>query len=92
MAFNRSFAPSNTNAAQQQGGFTKAGGFINLYLTRADGSKAKVGAIALRADEEVGAFLLQAFEDPENIKKFANKLEFEYRRVTDPAERPQIVL
>ena len=91
MAFKSGF-PSAASNNQPAAGFTKAGGFINMYLTRADGSKVKVGAIALREDEEAGAFLLQALEAEDGVKRFANKVEFEYRKVLPNDQRPAIVL
>lgn len=92
MAFQSGFHSAAFNNQPAAAGFTKAGGFINMYLTRADGSKVKVGAIALREDEEAGAFLLQALEAEDGVKRFANKVEFEYRKVLPNDQRPAIVL
>lgn len=58
----------------------KASGFLNLYLPSQDGKRAKLGAIALRDNNEKEAQLVKWLsEDPTRAAKILAKLEIEYR-------------
>ena len=70
------FAPQQ----QQQDESWKAQGFINLYLPRKNGERAKLGTIPLRDSRDNEAALRAWLEaDEANITKLMEKLTIEYR-------------
>jgi hypothetical protein len=83
MGFERSNAQRNDNASQGQNDSWKAQGFLNLYLPKPDGSKGKLGAIALK-DSRPAEKALMAFlnEDPTRVSAVLAKLIIEYRPAT----------
>ena len=71
---------NNPNAQQQR---RKSDAFINLYLPRKNGTRAKVGSIGLTVDNETGAQMIEAYKaDPEGfMQKLAEKLEIEFNLI-----------
>lgn len=70
---------NNPNAQQRR----KSDAFINLYLPRKNGTRAKVGSIGLSVDNETGAQMIEAYRaDPEGfMQKFAEKVEIEFNLI-----------
>lgn len=75
MAFVRPRAP----APVAQDDSWKAQGFINLYLSAKDGSRRKIGFVALKQSRATDAQLIEWLEkDPANIESLKSKLIIEY--------------
>jgi len=79
MAFNTnnaaaSVAPGPTNENW------KAQGFLNFYLTTANGGRAKLGAIPLKVNKPKEKTLIEWLnEDPSRAQVILSKLEIEYQ-------------
>jgi len=85
MAFNNTnTVPSDNAGISAIPNNRKAAAFMNFYLPKTDGSRAKVGAFALVAGRPLDDWLIaQLSADMEgNGKKIMNKLEMEFREVT----------
>lgn len=79
MAFRNSNAQRNTAQSNDD---WKAAGFINIYISRKDGSKAKLGAIPLRMVRDNEAQLFEWLKSNENnIEKLAKALIIDFRSV-----------
>lgn len=97
MAFQRPANNTNTNsapAAQGNGNFEKAVGFINIYLPSAGGGKArKIGAIALRASNAFEASVFKRLSEGDEaaqaaaLQAMSNAVEFSFAEVV-PADSP----
>lgn len=74
---------SNTRNSNNSGnGDWKATAFINLFITRKNGSKMKLGFIALKENDPEHLQLMSWIEaDEGNLEKLATKLLLDYRRV-----------
>ena len=86
MAFNtRSFAGNNAN---QNNGFEKASGFINISFPRKNGSMAQIGKVPLRLSQELEKQLLDfiAENTEENLPKVVNKMTFSFHLVQSGAD------
>lgn len=60
----------------------KAAAFINLFLPRKDGSRMKLGFIALKENDPEHLQLMEWLEaDEGNLNKLATKLVLDYRAV-----------
>lgn len=60
----------------------KASSFINLFITRKNGTKCKLGFIALKAQDPEHAQLIEWLEaDEGNLEKLQAKLVLDYRAV-----------
>lgn len=60
----------------------KAAAFINLFITRKNGSKMKLGFCALKSDDPEHVQLMEWLEANEgNLEKLATKLVLDYRAV-----------
>lgn len=75
---------STTSASKATSATNKAKGFINIYLPMADGSRGKLGAIAINNNtkrEENMLAWLQA--DPANVMKLLPRLELVFTAVNE---------
>ena len=62
----------------------KAAAFINLFITRKNGSKMKLGFIALKSDDPEHLQLMEWLEaDPKRLESLGQKLVFDYRVVEE---------
>jgi hypothetical protein len=75
MAFqpNAAVAPAQTNDSW------KAQAFLNMYIKRADGSKAKVGALAFKANKKFDAALIKRFQEEGGLQAFADAVIFDFQ-------------
>lgn len=65
----------------------KASAFVNLFITRKNGSKMKLGFIALKADDPEHVQLMSWLEANEgNLEKLATKLLLDYRVVEEKTD------
>lgn len=77
MAFNR-----NAAAQQQQNDDNwKAAGFLNFYIKREDGSKAKIGAIPLKDTRGFDKALIARLKEDGAIDDLMQVLEIDFREV-----------
>jgi len=77
MAFSFNSTASNNNAARP-----KAAAFLNLWVKRQDGSRAKIGAIPLSSEGFQGAVVKRLAED-DGLEALVNNLEIDFVKV-DP--------
>lgn len=86
MAFNPANVTSATATPAPVNDSWKAQAFLNFYLPRQDGSRAKLGAIGLKMAKPNEKTLIEWLNaDPANIQKLVNKLEVEFKSV-EPTE------
>ena len=79
--FERKSGKSKGNSSNQD---WKASAFVNLFITRKNGSKMKLGFIALKADDPEHLQLMEWLEAAEgNLEKLATKLILDYRIVEE---------
>lgn len=65
----------------------KASAFINIFVTRKNGTKCKLGFIALKAQDPEHAQLIEWLEaDEGNLEKLQAKLVLDYRAVEAKTE------
>lgn len=83
MAFNTTVANVQSAASAAQDAW-KAKAFINLYLPKADGSKAKVGkGIALTGNSAFEQMLLKRLAEEGAVESFAEKVMIEVHFVNN---------
>ena len=59
----------------------KAAAFINFYLPTKNGTRVKLGAIALKEGKVNDVALMAWLKDPQNIEALLDKLECDYKVV-----------
>jgi len=70
---------SNSNSSNQD---WKASSFVNIFVQRKNGTKCKLGFIALKAQDPEHAQLIEWLEaDEGNLEKLQAKLVLDYRAV-----------
>lgn len=81
-----SFKPNAAVATGPANEAWKAQGFLNLYLPRINGQRAKLGAIPLKSNKPNEKKLLDWLnEDPSRVSQIMAKLVMEYQSAT-PAD------
>lgn len=82
--FERKSSKSKGNANNSD---WKASAFINLFITRKNGSRMKLGFIALKSDDPEHLQLMEWLEaDEGNLEKLATKLVLDYRVVEEKTD------
>lgn len=65
----------------------KASAFVNIFVTRKNGTRCKLGFIALKAQDPEHAQLIEWLEaDPANLEKLQSKLVLDYRVVEEKTD------
>ena len=72
----------NGGNAPENNGRPRAAAFLNLWVRRKDGSRAKIGAIPLSGDGFQGA-VIKRLEEEDGLEALVNNLEIDYVKV-DP--------
>lgn len=74
-------APSSNNAAAQGNNDEKwkATAFINLWVRRADGSRAKIGAIPLKESKLFEKALIERLSAEGGVEALVNALEVDFQ-------------
>lgn len=80
MAFNTAPRSSVTAASNDS---WKAQAFLNLYVTRADGTKAKIGAIPLKTSKKFEAALIERLSQEGGLQAFADAVAFDFQKVDE---------
>lgn len=70
-------ASSSQSAAQNEK--WKAQAFLNFWLKRPDGSRVKVGAIALHGDKEVGKALISRLQQDGAVEEMVKRMEVDFQ-------------
>lgn len=83
MAFNS--AP-RSNAAAPANDAWKAQAFLNMFITRTDGSKVKVGAIPLKTSKKFENALIERLKQEGGLQAFADAVAFDFQLVDDTAK------
>lgn len=75
----------NTRNNQSNGNTDwKADAFINIFLPRKDGSRMKLGFIALKGDHKEQAKIIELLrKDPEALERLRSKLVLEFKDLTE---------
>lgn len=77
---------SNNRGGQSNGNNSdwKADAFINIYLPRKDGSRMKLGFIALKNDHQEQQKIIDLLrKDPEALERLLAKLQLEFKDLTE---------
>lgn len=81
--------PSSNNAATADEKW-KAQAFLNLWVKRADGSRAKVGAIPLREAKAFEKALIARLKQDGAMEAFANALEIDFQMADKPTSEVNV--
>lgn len=76
--------PSSNNNAQTNDAW-KAQAFLNLWIKRADGSRAKVGAIPLKESRAFEKALINRLQQDGALEAFTGALEIDFQMADKPA-------
>ena len=76
--FNNEAASANNNGGSSNEKW-KAAAFLNLWLRRPDGSRVKIGAIALHNDKEVGKALIGRLQEDGAVEAMMKNLEADFQ-------------
>lgn len=68
----------------------KAQGFLNLWVKRADGSRAKVGAIPLRESKAFEKALIARLQQDGAIEAFMSALEVDFQLADKPTSEVNV--
>ncbi|MCA9911978.1 MAG: hypothetical protein KC496_01460 [Anaerolineae bacterium] len=72
-----------TNTTNSPNDSWKAAAFVNLWVKRPDGSKAKIGAIALRNNKKFEAALIKRLQEEGAIEALKSALEIDFQVVSE---------
>lgn len=86
MAFNaKENTNPNANATKRED--WKADAFLNVWLTRPDGSRVKLGAIGLKKSRRFENAIIERLNaDPSAIQTLVSKLEIDFQMAKDDEE------
>lgn len=85
MAFQFNAPASNNNAAQNEN--WKATGFLNIWVRRTDGSRYKIGAVALREQRVQEKALIDRLSKEDGVEALMAAMEVDFQLVNkDPAQ------
>ena len=77
------FANRSTAAVPQNSDSWKATAFLNVFVKRKDGTRMKIGAIALRDSKKVEAALIARLSEKDGVACFMKALEIDFNLVDD---------
>lgn len=80
MSYNNAKTPVSQNSDTSW----KAQAFINLYIPTADGTRRKVGAIALRDSKAFEAALIARLQEDGAVQALADVLEIDFQMADKP--------
>ncbi len=80
MAFAINTAPAAQNTANES---WKAQAFINLYVPKPEGGRAKIGAIPLKASKKFERALIERLQQDGAVEALLDKLEIDFQMVDD---------
>ena len=83
--FNQPAATANTNDESW-----KAKAFLNIWVRRADGSRAKIGAIPLKDQRAFDKALIERLQKEDGIEALTNALELDFQIADKPASEVNI--
>lgn len=74
-------SPSNNNAAGQTQGQErwKAKAFLNFWVRRADGSRAKIGAVPLKDSRNFDSALIERLQQEGGVEALMKHLEVDFQ-------------
>lgn len=81
------FDRQNSNSSNNNGNAEwKASAFVNVYLPRKDGTRMKLGFIALKGDHQEQKHVLDTLRgDPEAIERLKSKIVLEFKDLEEVA-------
>lgn len=88
MAF--SFNTPSSSTSTQQSADWKATAFLNIWIRRADGSRAKVGAIPLKDSRNFDKALIQRLQQEDGVDALTKALELDFQMADKPASEVNV--
>jgi hypothetical protein len=85
-AFNK---PASETTATAQADW-KATAFLNIWVRRADGSRAKIGAIPLKDQRNFDKALIQRLQQEDGIEALVKALELDFQMADKPASEVNV--
>ena len=82
-------APAATTTNAQDDSW-KAKAFLNIWVRRADGSRAKIGAIALKEQRSFDKALIERLQQEDGVEALTNALELDFQMADKPASAVNI--
>ena len=82
--FNTAPASNNNNASSSDNAQWKAQAFLNLWIKRPDGSRAKIGAIALREQKNFEKALIARLQEEGALDALHQALEIDFQMADRP--------
>lgn len=80
-------APAATNTNDES---RKAKAFLNIWVKRADGSRAKIGAIALKDQRAFDKALIERLQQEDGLEALTKALELDFQMADKPASAVNI--
>lgn len=77
--------PAPTPAATQSNESWKAQAFLNLFIKKPDGTRAKVGAIPLKTSRKMDRALIERLQQDDGVEAMKSVLELDFQMVDDGA-------
>lgn len=82
MGFTFTNARAQSNAQEQANDSWKAQAFLNLWVRKADGTRAKIGAIPLRDSRNFDKALIQRLQEDGAIESLMSAMELDFQMAT----------
>lgn len=79
--------PTATNGQDES---WKAQAFLNIWVRRADGSRAKIGAIALKEQRSFDKALIERLQQEDGLSALTNALELDFQMADKPASQVNV--
>ena len=81
-------APAATINTQDESWKAKA--FLNIWVKRADGSRAKIGAIALKESRAFEKALIERLQQEDGLEALTNALELDFQMADKPSTQVNV--
>ena len=73
-----------STSAQSKDESWKAQAFLNIWVRRQDGSRAKIGAIALRESKAFEKALIERLQQDDGLEAMVNSMELDFQMADKP--------
>lgn len=81
-------APAATNNTQDESWKAKA--FLNIWVKRADGSRAKIGAIALKEQRAFDKALIERLQQDDGVLALMAAMEIDFQMADKPSSQVNV--
>lgn len=80
-------APAATNSQDES---WKAQAFLNIWVRRADNSRAKIGAIALKEQRSFDKALIERLQQEDGVEALMGALELDFQMADKPTSQVNV--